>query len=228
MAKILIVDDNPTYVDGLKAILQEQGYFVDYALGVMAALEKIKSKEFDLIFVDMKMYDFTGGLSDRAGLNLVPLIKSKSPRSKIVILTAGSKDTDAVETIEQGAVKYLRKGNFSVDYLLKLISQLLESREEEPQIDTKIDSTLVSLPDKKFVRWIVERSYGILDEVFAGLLVTLLIYFVGRVSGLLSNSPSSWLSSKETLMYIIIAIIVGILLVLGYFLLQKKIRKQRK
>jgi DNA-binding response OmpR family regulator len=223
MENILIVDDNITYVEGLRAILQEQGYLVDYALGVLDALEKIKNKKYGLIFVDMKMHDFTGGFSDRAGLNLVPLIKSKSPRSKIVILTAGSKDIDAVETIEQGAVKYLRKGNFSVDYLLKLINQLLESQDAELQNEIK---TKKLFTDNKFLKWVIERSYGIFDEVLAGLLLTILIYAIGRVSGLLSESPLKWISSKNSLSYIVTVILVVLFIVSVYFFVKKKNKKE--
>lgn len=220
----MIVDDNLTYVEGLQAILQDQGYLVDYALGVLDALERIKNKEYALIFVDMKMNDFTGVFSDRAGLNLVPLIKSKSPKSQIIILTAGSKDTDAVETIEQGAVKYLRKGNFSVDYLLKLINQLLESW-EEPQKETK---TKLPFASTKFIKWIIQRSYGILDEVLAGLFLTILIYMVGRVSGLLSESPIKWISSKNSLIYIIAVVLVVSFVLSTYFWARKRTRKNHK
>lgn len=219
MDNILIVDDNLTYIEGLRAILQEQGYLVGYALGVLDALEKIKNNNYDLIFVDMKMHDFTGGFSDRAGLNLVPLIKSKSPNSKIVILTAGSKDTDAVETLEQGAVKYLRKGNFSVDYLLKLTKQLLESQEEINTEKKKVYG------DNKFMRWVIERSYGILDEVLAGLLLTALVYFIGRFSGLLSASPLKWFDSTDSLTYIFIVILAIFFFVSVYFVLRKRSKK---
>jgi CheY-like chemotaxis protein len=224
MESILIVDDNPTYVEGLHAILQDQGYFVDYALSVLDALEKIKNKEYALIFVDMKMHDFSGVFSDRAGLNLVPLIKSKSPKSKIIILTAGSKDTDAVETIEQGAVKYLRKGNFSVDYLLKLIHQLLENP-EKPQKERKTKKLFVK---GNFISWIIERSYGILDEVLAGLLLTILIYMIGRVSGLLSASPIRWSSSRNSLIYVIAIALVVLVILSTYFWARKRMRKNRK
>ncbi|MDP1614275.1 MAG: response regulator [Methylococcales bacterium] len=219
MDNILIVDDNLTYIEGLRTILQEQGYLVDYALGVLDALEKIKNNNYGLIFVDMKMHDFTGGFSDRAGLNLVPLIKSKSPNSKIVILTAGSKDIDAVETLEQGAVKYLRKGNFSVDYLLKLTKQLLESQEEINTEKKKVYS------DNKFIRWVIERSYGILDEVLAGLLLTALVYFIGRFSGLLSTPPLKWFDSKDFLAYIFIVALALLFIVSVYFILSKRSKK---
>lgn len=219
MVNILIVDDNYTYVDGLRAVLQEQGYLVDYSLGALDALEKIKNKSYDLIFVDMKMQDFTGGISERAGLNLVPSIKSKSPNSKIVILTAGSKDTDAVETIEQGAVKYLRKGDFSIDYLLKLIDQLLDDQ-SGLQNDTKTKNIFVN---NKVLKWIIDRTYGVLDEVLAGLLITMVIYIVGRISGLLSESPLKWFNSKNSLIYII-TVLLGVFFIV---LLATFTRKRR-
>ncbi len=136
-----------------------------------------------------------------------------------MILTAGSKDTDAVETLEQGAVKYLRKGNFSVDYLLKLTKQLLESQEEINTEKKKVYG------DNKFMRWVIERSYGILDEVLAGLLLTALVYFIGRFSGLLSASPLKWFDSTDSLTYIFIVILAIFFFVSVYFVLRKRSKK---
>jgi CheY-like chemotaxis protein len=217
MVNILIVDDNLTYIEGLRAVLQEQGHLVDYSLGVFDALERIKNTKYELIFVDMKMQDFTGGISERAGLNLVPLIRLKSPSSKIVMLTAGSKDTDAVETLEQGAVKYLRKGNFSIDYLLKLINQLLEN-----QVDLEKDIRTKKFFNNKLANWVIDRVYGIFDEILAGLLITISIYMVGRISGLLSGSPLKWTTSENSLTYIIITVLVVFFVGFTYVLVRKR------
>jgi CheY-like chemotaxis protein len=53
--KILVVDDNPTILNSLSALLSAQDYFVNTACHGLAASEKLQSNYYDLVIVDHLM-----------------------------------------------------------------------------------------------------------------------------------------------------------------------------
>ena len=55
MAKILVIDDEPSIGEEFKIILQGDGHQVDVALGGEEAVRKIQRNPYDLIFLDVLM-----------------------------------------------------------------------------------------------------------------------------------------------------------------------------
>lgn len=55
MAKILVVDDEKMICEEFQDILMEDGHEVDSAFNGMDAIEKVKLKEYDLVFLDVLM-----------------------------------------------------------------------------------------------------------------------------------------------------------------------------
>jgi len=53
--KILIVDDDPHYVESIQAILESEDYTIDAAHDRESAMEKIQSVRPDLILLDIMM-----------------------------------------------------------------------------------------------------------------------------------------------------------------------------
>jgi len=53
--KLLIIDDDPDFVEGIKSILDNAGYSVDVAYNPKDGLQALKSKEFDLLLLDIMM-----------------------------------------------------------------------------------------------------------------------------------------------------------------------------
>jgi DNA-binding response OmpR family regulator len=53
--RLLIIDDDPDYTDGIKAILESADYEVDSALDPDEGLEALKSGQYDLLLLDIMM-----------------------------------------------------------------------------------------------------------------------------------------------------------------------------
>lgn len=53
--KILIVDDDPDYVEGIQSTLTNAGYAVDAAYNPKAGFKALRSKKYDLLLLDIMM-----------------------------------------------------------------------------------------------------------------------------------------------------------------------------
>ena len=53
--KLLIIDDDPDYVDGIKSILEKADYQVDAAYNPKDGLAALKSGAYDLLLLDIMM-----------------------------------------------------------------------------------------------------------------------------------------------------------------------------
>lgn len=63
IAKILIIDDDPDYVEAMKAILENKSYEVVAAYNKNEGMEKINSEKPDLILLDIMMEKLDDGFN---------------------------------------------------------------------------------------------------------------------------------------------------------------------
>ena len=103
--KVLIVDDIQDYLEALGRALSG-----DYEVILAASLEEAKarfSNEIDLALVDVRLSE--SDRSNRDGLALLEWIRSVSPNTPVVMMTAYS-DADAIRlAAELGATDFLKK-----------------------------------------------------------------------------------------------------------------------
>ena len=100
--KILIADDELPIVEGLKALLEEEGYPVTTALDGNEAFEKIKQDIYSLLLVDLTI----PGLN---GIQILEEIKKNDICTEVVIITGKGTISTAVEAMKAGAYDYLTK-----------------------------------------------------------------------------------------------------------------------
>jgi DNA-binding NarL/FixJ family response regulator len=101
--KILLADDHPLFLEGLKTLLTVRGFeVVGTASDGIEAMEKAKALRPEVILMDIHMPRLNGLAATR-------LIKSEWPEAKIVILTISENDEDLFEAIRSGACGYLIK-----------------------------------------------------------------------------------------------------------------------
>jgi CheY-like chemotaxis protein len=53
--KLLIIDDDPDFVDGIKSILDSAGYSVDVTYNPKSGLQALQDKDYDLLLLDIMM-----------------------------------------------------------------------------------------------------------------------------------------------------------------------------
>jgi len=115
--KILIVDDEPDLIRGLKYNLEFEGYSVDTAGDGHAGLEKLSEHKYNLIILDVMM----PGMS---GFELCKAARRKGISTPIILLTAKGEEIDKVLGLELGADDYITKP-FSLRELLARVKAIL-------------------------------------------------------------------------------------------------------
>lgn len=98
--KILVIEDDKSVLDGLKAGLERAGHIVTTAETGEDALSKI-TKSFDVITLDL-------GLPDMDGQDLCRQLRAKTD-IPIVVVSARDQEVDRVIALELGADDYLVK-----------------------------------------------------------------------------------------------------------------------
>ena len=100
--KILIVDDEPSVIKGLRFSLEKQeGYIIDVAYDGESAIEIFESDKYDLILLDLMLPKLNG-------MEVCQRIRSVSD-VPIIMLSAKGEDMDKIMGLEYGADDYLTK-----------------------------------------------------------------------------------------------------------------------
>ncbi|MDH4082921.1 MAG: sigma-54 dependent transcriptional regulator [Nitrospira sp.] len=120
MEKILVVDDEQSLREVLSIMLRRAGYAVISATDGEDAIELIHKEIFDLVITDLRMPKIDG-------LEVLKAVKSASPETVVLIITAFATADSAVEAMKQGAYDYLTKP-FQVDEVQLIIRNALEKR----------------------------------------------------------------------------------------------------
>lgn len=99
--RILLVDDEPLILKGLKYTLEQDGYETDTAVDGQEALDKFFSGVYDLVLLDVM-------LPKVDGLSVCQRIRETSS-VPIIMLTAKGEDMDKILGLEYGADDYMTK-----------------------------------------------------------------------------------------------------------------------
>ena len=117
---VLVVDDEPTIAEGLRLILEREGYVVETAVSLAEAAARLDGREFSVALVDLV-------LPDGDGLGLLRLLKSRDPDIEVIIMTGHGTISKAVEATKQGAFYFVTKPFDSAE-MLTLLGKALERR----------------------------------------------------------------------------------------------------
>ncbi|MBI2441118.1 MAG: sigma-54-dependent Fis family transcriptional regulator [Lentisphaerae bacterium] len=118
MAKILLVDDEPSILSVLSVLLKAEGYEVVPCDGGEKAVELIKNTPFDLMLSDIRMRPIDG-------MQLLKLAVEHQPAMAVLMLTGYGTVETAVESLKLGAFDYITKP-FKLDELLITVKRALE------------------------------------------------------------------------------------------------------
>ena len=131
MAKnILIVDDEPTLVKGLRFNLEQQeGYAIDVAYDGEEALQVFDPEKHDLILLDLM-------LPKMDGMEVCQKIRSVSD-VPIIMLTAKGEDMDKIMGLEFGADDYMTKPFNMLELKARIKTILRRAGSQKPAADTQ-------------------------------------------------------------------------------------------
>ncbi|HSK62392.1 MAG TPA: response regulator transcription factor, partial [Pyrinomonadaceae bacterium] len=116
-SKILIVEDEPAMVAGLRDNFEYEGYEVISAGDGVTGLERALADSPDLVVLDVMM-------PRMSGLDVCKQLKAKRPAVPIIMLTARGQEIDKVVGLELGADDYVTKP-FSIRELMARVKAVL-------------------------------------------------------------------------------------------------------
>jgi len=125
MTRILIVEDEPNMVAGLRDNFEFEGYKVITAPDGVAGLERALKEAPDLVILDVMM-------PRMSGLEVCKQLKAKRPSVPIIMLTARGQEADKVVGLELGADDYVTKP-FSIRELLARVKAVLRRAQTVPK-----------------------------------------------------------------------------------------------
>lgn len=113
---ILIVDDEPRYLEIIRANLEASGYATVLAADGRTALDRVAACDPDLVVLDVRLPDLNG-------FEVCQQLRKESP-VPIIFLTAKAEDADKVRGLHLGADDYITKP-FSADELVARVQAVL-------------------------------------------------------------------------------------------------------
>lgn len=119
MARILIVDDSPSQLLGIKRIVEKLGHEVISAEDGAMGVEMAKAELPDLILMDVVMPNLNGFQATRTISK-----NADTAHIPIVLVTTKDQETDKVWGMRQGAKAYVTKP-IKEDELTKILVELL-------------------------------------------------------------------------------------------------------
>ena len=120
MEKILVVDDEKGLREVLHIMLARAGYAVTEASDGEEAIGYVSREIFDLVITDLRM-------PKADGMAVLKAVKSSSPETVVLVITAYASADSAVDAMKQGAYDYLTKP-FQIDEVQLIIRNALEKR----------------------------------------------------------------------------------------------------
>lgn len=157
---VLSVDDISHNLQLLGTILERAGYETTFALSGSQALELLKTRQPDLILLDLMMPGMDG-------LEVCRILKN-SPHSQeipVIFLTASNESKHLVEAFSAGAVDYITKP-FNVPELLARVKTHLELKYAKDQLKQALSELarqaltdpLTQVPNRRHLYQIAERE----------------------------------------------------------------------
>lgn len=125
--KILVIDDEESLRTFLAIMLKKEGYDVVLAENRSQAGRVLERGVFDAVITDVK-------LPDGDGIEILRHVKSASPETVVIVMTAFSSTETAIAALKLGAQDYLIKP-FDVDEVKIVLRNALEQRDLREEVE---------------------------------------------------------------------------------------------
>src|SRR6204780_4433049 len=155
---LLIVDDEKTTRDGLRAALEDR-YDVYVAEDAKTGMELLERENFEVLLTDFR-------LPNEDGMKPLPRAKSLPKPPICILMTAYGSEELAVEAMKRGADDYIAKGRLQIDELEMRIARALKRQNLEVenvslrrQLDSKfgLENVIGETPVMKEIFEIVQQ-----------------------------------------------------------------------
>ena len=166
MIRILLVDDHPLFLDGVRAALARADDLevVGEAHDVAGALAAARELVPDVVLMDL-------GLPDGSGIEATRAVLETSPDTRVLIMTMSDEDDAVVTAMRAGARGYVVKGAGRADLLHGIRTVAGGGAVFSPVVADRLGALFASmggLPGREAFPELTEREREVLDLVARG------------------------------------------------------------
>jgi DNA-binding NtrC family response regulator len=137
MAKILVIDDEPSILESLNMFLTEKGHKVFTALTGTRGIELFSKQLFHVVIMDIR-------LPDSNGLDILKIMIKEKKSSKIIMITAFQDMETTILAMKRGAFDYIHKP-LDVNDIEKAVNRavnILEIDRKTPSLEPAKDTSV--------------------------------------------------------------------------------------
>jgi two-component system KDP operon response regulator KdpE len=143
-ARVLVVDDEPQIVRGLRVVLKNAGFQVDSAGSKEEALDALSHRPPDAVLLDLV-------LPDGSGVDICREVRQWSS-VPIVVVSAVGDEREKVRALDAGADDYVTKPFGSEELTARLRAVLRRSSDTAAEPAIVVGDLVVDLPDRRVTR----------------------------------------------------------------------------
>jgi len=125
--RVLLVDDEPQFVETLAERLETRGFAVRTALSCDEAMGKLKEEQADVVILDVLM-------PGKDGIETLREIKDLNPLIEVIMLTGHATIETAIKGLKLNAFDYLMKPSETEDLVLKITNAQARKADQEDRI----------------------------------------------------------------------------------------------
>ena len=151
---ILIADDERSIRWVLSEALSAQGHRIHEARSGTEALARLDGGDIDLALIDIRMPELSG-------LDVVSKAQEFGCKTTLIVMTAETTMTNAVEAMKRGAYDYLTKP-FDLDVVKHLVDRALQAR----QLSSRVDGLRSELRKKYEVGVEIVGQSPVMQEIY--------------------------------------------------------------
>ncbi|MBI4677187.1 MAG: response regulator [Elusimicrobia bacterium] len=118
--EVLVLDDEAIVCDRLKAALEKAGFAVETYTESARVVKRLEEKKFHVVVTDLKMKEWDG-------IEVLKLIKTRSPETKVIMITGFATAEKAKEALALGAHDFIAK-----PFKLSRLRDIVISASREP------------------------------------------------------------------------------------------------
>lgn len=167
MINILIADDHPVVLEGLKQIVAETPDIAikGEAKNGQEALEQVRTRQWDVVVLDITMPGIHG-------LDLLKRLKAQRPRVSVLVLSVHPEDEYAVRLLRAGASGYLNKRSVSNELVEAIRKVAHGGKYVSPALAEKLAFELDVDYDKPPHERLSDREFQVFCLIASGKTVT--------------------------------------------------------
>ncbi len=128
---ILVADDDASIRSLLKQLLADEGYSVAEAATGSEVVEQVKGTTPDLVIMDVRMPELDG-------IEALQKVKSLSPQTAVLIMTAFGTSNAAIKAMELGAFDYITKP-FELDKISHTVKRAFQYQDLTQEVEVLRD-----------------------------------------------------------------------------------------